>query len=363
MVRWLLAGLAALCLAPMSAGAQSLVGLQTRVWIDDTRPNLFNAETGRPLDARIWYPTRDFVEPRTIAQGDEGSEIFIFGQAVPGAHLSPGAYPLIVLSHGNGGSAMQLMWLAQALAAEGYVVAALNHHGNTAVEPALLEQAFATPWERALDLSLLIDFMLDGPVFGPALDRERIGVGGFSIGGFSALVAAGGRPDFNAYDEFCASEQRDATCGPQLENPDHSGAGDRLQDDPYVRASRERLTDFQGDPRIQAVFLIAPALGAAFQEHDLANLDAPIALITGDADTVAPASTNAAFIAARSPDARLTLIEGGVGHYTFLGVCGPAGLHTLPALCREEAGVDRSTIHAQASRLALDHFNTALDRH
>ena len=42
--------------------------------------------------------------------------------------------PLVLLSHGTGGSAVMLAWLGETLARAGYVVAAINHHGNTATE-------------------------------------------------------------------------------------------------------------------------------------------------------------------------------------------------------------------------------------
>src|SRR5256885_8472094 len=42
--------------------------------------------------------------------------------------------PLIVLSHGTGGGAATMAWLAETLASNGYIVAAVNNHGNTAAE-------------------------------------------------------------------------------------------------------------------------------------------------------------------------------------------------------------------------------------
>jgi len=363
MVRVFISALFCLSLTVLTAPSDAQVGLQSRHWVDDTRPNLLNPDqAGRPLDARIWHPAPASAALEPIATGEPGAEVFIFGQAAPGADPQPGRYPLVVLSHGNGGSAMQLMWLAEALARHGYVVAAVNHHGNTAVEPHMTEAAFATPWERAIDLSRLIDAMLADPLFGPLIDDDRIGVGGFSIGGFSALVAAGGRPDYDAYDAFCASDLRDGTCGPQLENPDQSGAFERLQGDPVFEASRARLDAYPGDPRIKASFLIAPALGAAFPAERLTGVAGPIALAVGDADQIAPANTNAVYIADRRPEAVLTLIEGGVGHYAFLSQCGPMGRQVASDLCTDAPGVDRAQVHRQAAALAIDHFNTALEQ-
>lgn len=44
-------------------------------------------------------------------------------------------FPVVLLSHGTGGTAASLGWLAHGLAAAGYVVLGVDHHGNTASEP------------------------------------------------------------------------------------------------------------------------------------------------------------------------------------------------------------------------------------
>src|SRR5690606_41854760 len=42
-----------------------------------------------------------------------------------------GQYPLVLFSHGNGGSRLSMEWLAQSLVKSGYIVAAVDHWGNT----------------------------------------------------------------------------------------------------------------------------------------------------------------------------------------------------------------------------------------
>ncbi|MDP1013597.1 hypothetical protein Q6293_28055, partial [Klebsiella pneumoniae] len=61
-------------------------------------------------------------------------------------------YPLLLLSHGTGGTASSLDWMAAALSANGYIVAGVNHPGNTALEP-LTREGFMLWWERATDVS------------------------------------------------------------------------------------------------------------------------------------------------------------------------------------------------------------------
>jgi len=48
-------------------------------------------------------------------------------------------------------------------------------------------------WERARDLSAVIDGMLSDPTFMPRIDRQRIGAAGFSLGGYTMIAIAQGR--------------------------------------------------------------------------------------------------------------------------------------------------------------------------
>ena len=101
----------------------------------------------------------------TIA--NPGLNIFVLGNVARNADLAaaPRKFPLILMSHGTGGTALSLAWLGTALAAHGYIVAGVNHPGNNAVEPYTVE-GFSTWWERARDLSEVIDALLKDSTFG-----------------------------------------------------------------------------------------------------------------------------------------------------------------------------------------------------
>ena len=114
----------------------SKVGIQTRSYQDPTRANWDNSGP-RPLVTQIWYPAVDTSQEVEMFIGPPETPLFKAGLAAPGAPLAPdpAAFPLILLSHGTGGTALQLGWLASYLVSRGYVVAGVNHHGNTAMEP------------------------------------------------------------------------------------------------------------------------------------------------------------------------------------------------------------------------------------
>ena len=107
--------------------------------------------------------------------GPPGRPLLDGGRAAPDAALSPTPvkFPLIVLSHGTGGTAGNLAWLGTALASRGFVAAAVNHPGNNAVDGYTV-QGFALWWERAHDLSAVIDGMLvDGRGGNPSASARQ----------------------------------------------------------------------------------------------------------------------------------------------------------------------------------------------
>jgi len=107
------------------------VGLSFAAYEDAARRSWTRSQS-RPLATAVWYPA---------APGSRESEwrvgIFNAGWNAQKAPLSAATTkrPLIVLSHGTGGGAAGMAWLAETLASNGYIVAAVNHHGNTAAEP------------------------------------------------------------------------------------------------------------------------------------------------------------------------------------------------------------------------------------
>lgn len=153
-----------------------------------------------PLAAGIWYPTS--AEPRYVP-------LEFFKQRVaPSGPVEGRALPLIVISHGGGGSYAGHYDTAIALARAGFVVAAVSHAGDTFDD----QSKVLMLWRRPAQLSRLIDFMLTDWQGHADIDPQLIGAFGFSNGGFTVLVEAGGIPDLGRIDPYCAANPQHDLC-------------------------------------------------------------------------------------------------------------------------------------------------------
>lgn len=125
--------------------------------------------------------------------------------------------------------------------------------------------------------------------------------------------------------------------------------------DPIVQASLRHAGDSYSDKRIKRVFAIAPALGAGFTRVGLSKVRVPVFIVVGQADKVTPLNTNAQRYATFIKGARLTVLPGEVGHYTFLAECNPHGKAVLD-ICRDAGAIDRAKVHQQVAQLAFEFF-------
>jgi predicted dienelactone hydrolase len=336
------------------------VGSTFRKFTPDKSYNWRGAKT-HSLLATVWYPAApSAVEHPVEVPGL--SELFVLGSAAPDAGLAsaPVKFPMIVLSHGTGGSAMQMAWLGTVLAASGYLAVAVNHPGNNGTE-AYTAQGFSTWWERAHDLSTIIESMLADPMFRGRIDADRIGSAGFSLGGYTMIEIAGGITDPEAFKEFCASPRADLICKSPPEFPTLFEEFDKLsKTDAEFQAALRHASDSYRDPRVRAVFAMAPALGPAFHPASLAKIAIPVKIVAGQSDMNVPIASSAKYFAENIPGAKLIIFPGNVAHYVFLDSCTEAGRKAKPLLCTDGEGVDRDAIHAKTAALAAEFFQEAL---
>jgi predicted dienelactone hydrolase len=362
MVTLVLAGVL-MTFATMGPTAQSSdrssgpVGFATRKFVPAGDYNWRGART-HALITSIWYPAVPGTPMKPQILGPPEAPLFIGGDWAEGAKPAPGKHPLIMLSHGTGGTADSLAWLARALAARGFIVAGPNHPGNTALEPYTAE-GFLLWWERARDLTSMLDALLEDAGLAPSIDVKRVGVAGFSLGGYTAFVLAGARTDPQRLLDYCATPNAEG-CGDPPEFPNLFARWKEMRaKDARFQALEGRAAQSRADERVRAAFAIAPAIAQTFVPDSLKNVRVPIEIVVGAADTLAPPTTNAQYLASAT-GGKLTVLPGGVAHYTFLARCTDQGRRELPDLCSDAPGVDRRAIHEQAAKLATSFFDRAL---
>ena len=269
-----------------------------------------------PLQVALWYPSGD-----TPVDTDVGP--FEMRVTVNGA-LSGGRYPLIVMSHGTGGMALNAYGTAVALAEAGFVVAAVTHTGDNYRDQstAFTRRNFV---DRPRHVSRVIDFMLDGWAGHGSVDAERIGVLGHSAGGATALIAAGGVADMEREVTFCKNNTADWGC----------------------RQARQRgVSVAQGsvpvtglDQRIKAIVIAAPALTVAFGSTGLTTVTVPVQLWVGAQDDVVSDAELVRTLLPAPPDFHLVA---NAGHYAYLSPCSEILARAAPEICKDPPGFDRA---------------------
>jgi predicted dienelactone hydrolase len=332
------------------------IGMTFRRFIPKEPYNWRGAQT-HALTTVVWYP----ADPSAHEQAVEipGLDIFELGTAARDAKMatSPAGFPLIVISHGTGGSGLGMAWLGEALAKQGYIAAAVNHPGNNATEPYTVE-GFALRWERTRDLSEVITGMLADSEFGSHIDPNRIGAAGFSLGGYTMIEVACGVSDARGTVHYCDTNRVDDLPVNPEEYPTLVEDFRKLiREHPEVL---ERPAESFRDSRVRSIFAMAPALGPAFPAAALKKITIPVEIVAGASDQNISIASGAKYFAAEIPDAQLHIFAGNVGHYAFLDSCTDAGRKNAPLLCVDGKGVDRNMVHRDAAQMASEFFRSTL---
>ena len=255
-------------------------------------------------------------------------------------------HPLVIFSHGRGSNGLYYAWFAEFLASHGYIVAALDHYRANTYDSTIAYLANKL-WQRPVDVSLVISFLLSDRFWGRYIDASRIGIAGHSQGGFTALWVGGARINPDKYLAF----QRGWRHNPMV--PEYLRKELPLDAKPAIDVH---------DKRIRAVFAMAPGIVQAFgmDEAGLRRLTVPTYITVGARDTQTPPKDNAEFAAKYISQAELYVIPGPVDHEIFVNECTEDGKNEFPEACIDAPGVDREKIHETIGNAALKFFDASL---
>ncbi|MGI9354005.1 MAG: alpha/beta hydrolase family protein, partial [Rhizobiaceae bacterium] len=153
----------------------------------------------RPLTVEVWYPSTQGANGDTALKAflrDGKTEVELQGKAkrdaVPSDEGKP--FPLVLISHGYPGNRFLLSHLGENLASKGYVVASIDHTDSTyrtkaAFGSTLVNRSF----DQLFVLDRLDKLAKDSSSFLNGLaDATNAGLIGYSMGGYGALISAGG---------------------------------------------------------------------------------------------------------------------------------------------------------------------------
>ena len=251
------------------------------------------------------------------------------------------------MSHGSGGDRYNISWLAEVLAANGYIVAAMDHFGNTWNNK--IPESYASPWERPRDVSYALDQMLDSPQFQDRIDRNRIGFAGYSLGGATGMWIAGGEAALLDNDLVKANAAKDL--------------GEIAQPELLDKIDFNEAFGSYRDPRISVVMVMAPALGWMFAGDSLEKIDIPVYIVATEKDQVVPTEKNAKVFAAKIAQATLKILQGEATHYVFLNRVNAVGKRFLDArYCEDPASIDRKKLHDEIAKNSILFFDEHLNR-
>lgn len=248
--------------------------------------------------------------------------------------------PLVVISHGRGGSRLGHHDTATALADAGFIVASFNHPGDSFGDESSSDRLVIFE-SRPAQVSRVISHMLGQWPQRQLIDASAVGVFGFSRGGYTALALAGAVPS------RAASAAR--YCGawwsfvvPLCRQLGDSAAGLRVQ----------------ADPRVTAVVAADPL--NLFDAASFRAVKAPVQLWASElgGDGVEPG--HAQLIREWLPPGVEFTLAKGAGHFAFLAPCPEALRQEARALCEDPKGFDRAQWHATMNQAVARFFTTNL---
>jgi predicted dienelactone hydrolase len=244
------------------------------------------------------------------------------GVGVKDCPISGDKPPLVVVSHGWGGSFANHHDLAETLADAGFVVAAVTHPLDRAPDGSLTG-GLPDFVERPTDIERLIDFVLGASPAASRIDPQRIGFFGFSFGGYTGLVLLGAGPDWVG--DGCTGSSTAPVCE-------------------RILREKLRVQPLPHDLRIKAAIIADPRC-LWFTPDGFAAVTVPVQLWVSE---------------------RATQWEGipmpSAATVAAVFICPPAAVKATPEVCTDAPGFDRVAFHQQFDADVLAFFLTHLTK-
>ena len=334
------AALAAMAPTALTALATTAIAADTFAGL---RLQTLDTSATEKIEIAMWYPTTTASQATPL-----GPHVLDVAMNAP---ANAGPFPLIVISHGNGGMNLNHQELAAGLARGGFVVAALTHPGDNYKDRSLVgKPAYFT--ERPRQVSRMVDALLVDPAWKPLIDANRIGFLGHSAGGFTGEALIGATPSIANTVRHCAANYDDDVWFCKV-NGSKEKAIENARNVEYIPA-----VPGSADPRIKAAVLVAP-LGQFFTEASLKAVKVPVRVYVAVRDEVLIPKFHAGYVARTIPGAETITVEGG-GHFMMVSKMNVPASVNGSDVNGDPPGFDRAPVIAEASKQLPIWFAKAL---
>ena len=213
----------------LSSYLAALEGSPPKAKINSLTRAFYDRARNRPLVTTLWFP-----------------EPFVKGKL----------YPLVVFSHDSCGSRLELAWMAEYFAENGYIAASVDHYGDC--QYLKLPENKESLWDRPQDLTQVMLALTTDTQFGPHFKQDKAIIVGYSTGALAALWLAGARA--------------------------------------FKYPQKEGTLSYK-DYRVRAIILLAPGFGSYFDKDGLSLVKIPTLIVGAEDDTLYPLPKNAMFFA------------------------------------------------------------------
>ncbi|MBD1910203.1 alpha/beta hydrolase [Leptolyngbya sp. FACHB-8] len=285
----------------------------------------------------------------------ERDRTFAVDLYLPVLELNQPPPPIVVISHGLGSNRDTFAYLARHLTSHGFAVAVPEHPGsNTQQLEALIEgraQQVTEPSEfinRPLDVTRLLDELerraQQDPTLRGRYDVQHVGVMGQSLGAYTAFALAGVPLNRTQLAADCAATNT-ITFSLNLSL--------LLQCDVLNLPIPDQL-NFR-DERVKAIFAINTVGSSLLDRTALAQVDIPVMVVSGGADTVTPALPEqiTPFSQLAIPDRYLLMMENAT-HFSAIDI--PEGETATVTLPSELVGPSPAIAHQYLTAFSLAFF-------
>ena len=261
-------------------------------------PNVDLSKSGlQPWEKRSFQlPARGSSRAMTPSLFDLYQPIVAAEMNLPGRSLAqPPDMPsittqtsVIVISHGLGGDRQTLAYLAEHLASHGFAAVVLEHPATNRDRFSRFLEGMASPppagelVNRPHQVSAALDALTTAAATDPQLQQlnlTKVGILGQSLGGYTALAAAGARVNPPLLKQTCIADSAEKMLTLNLSLP--------------LQCRLLELPDIAGetlqDSRIAAVMALNPLTSSIFGPAGLRQLEMPVMLMAGTQDHFTPA--------------------------------------------------------------------------